>query len=81
MSIMDYFRTKPQSSASIAKDRLQIIVAQRNQPDYLPQLQRDLIAVISKYIAIDQDAINVSIDQSDDVAILELDIPLPEGSS
>jgi len=78
---MDYFRTKPQSSASIAKDRLQIIVAQRNQPDYLPQLQRDLIAVISKYIAIDQDAINVSIDQSDDVAILELDIPLPEGSS
>ena len=80
MSIIDYFRTKPKSSASIAKDRLQIIVAQRNQPDYLPQLQRDLIAVISKYIAIDQDAINVSIDQSDDVAILELDIPLPEGS-
>ena len=43
MSFFDYFRSKKNSTASVAKERLQIIVAhergQREQPDYLPQLQ------------------------------------------
>ncbi len=45
MSIFDFFRErKKTSSASIAKERLQIIVAHergaRAQPDYLPALQK-----------------------------------------
>ena len=53
MSLLDFFRSrKSQNSASIAKERLQIIVAhergQRAQPDYLPQLQKDLLEVIRK---------------------------------
>ena len=84
MSLIDYFKARKKSSASVAKDRLQIIVShersKRNQPDYLPDLQRDLVAVIRKYIPINDDMVQVSLDNSDDHSVLELNITLPEAS-
>lgn len=82
MKIFDYFRTKEKSSSSVAKERLQIIVAHerntRNQPDYLPQLQQDIIDVIRKYVSINQDQVNVNLDSSTDCSVLELNVTLPE---
>ena len=84
MSLFDYFRDrkKTTSTASVAKERLQIIVAhergQRSQPDYLPQLQQEIIDVISKYVKIDRDQVHVALDNQDDCSILELNITLPE---
>ena len=82
MSFLDYFRSKNKTTANVAKERLQIIVAHertaRNQPDYLPALQKDLVAVISKYVPIDEDMVAVSLDQNEDCAVLELNITLPE---
>jgi len=81
MRIFDYFRNTKKETASIAKERLQIIVAhersQRNQPDYLPKLQQELLAVIRKYVEIEQDDIDVQIDKNGDCSILELNITLP----
>lgn len=84
MSIIDYiFRNRQKSTASIAKERLQIIVSHerstRNSPDYLPMLQRELIAVISKYVEIDQDQVKVELERSGNCSILELNITLPDG--
>ncbi len=82
MSLFDYFKSenKP-SSASVAKERLQILVAhernQRSAPDYLPALQKDLMAVIAKYVQIDEDDIQVSLDNHDQLSVLELNITLP----
>ncbi|AWM79572.1 cell division topological specificity factor MinE [Gammaproteobacteria bacterium ESL0073] len=86
MSILDFFRSKKQnSSASIAKERLQIIVAhergQRSQPDYLPQLQKDLLDVIRKYIPIDQEQIQVELANQGNCSVLELNITLPDPDS
>ncbi len=84
MSIFDYFRDrkKSTSTASVAKERLQIIVAhergQRNQPDYLPQLQQEIIDVISKYVAIDRDQVSVALENQGDCSILELNVTLPD---
>lgn len=82
MSILDYFRTKQKSSASIAKERLQIIVShqrvERNSPDYLPMLQKELIEVISKYVPIDPDQVKVDISQDNTHSVLELNIALPD---
>ncbi|MFN3579321.1 MAG: cell division topological specificity factor MinE [Pseudomonas sp.] len=84
MSLFDYFRDrkKQTSTASVAKERLQIIVAhergQRSQPDYLPQLQQEIIDVISKYVKIDRDQVHVALENQDDCSILELNITLPE---
>ncbi|MDO9161711.1 MAG: cell division topological specificity factor MinE [Methylococcaceae bacterium] len=82
MSLLDYFRTSKTSSASLAKERLQILVAHertsRNQPSYLPQLQKELLEVIRKYVSIDQDAISVNFEQDDNQETLELNIVLPD---
>jgi cell division topological specificity factor len=82
MSLLDYFRTTKPSSASVAKERLQILVAHerssRNRPSYLPQLQKELLEVIRKYVNVDQDAISVNFEQDDDQEILELNIVLPD---
>ena len=83
MSLFDFLlsRKKP-SSASIAKERLQIIVAHERgnhgQPDYLPALQEELIAVIRKYVHIDQDQVQVALENQGTCSILELNITLPE---
>lgn len=82
MSIFNVFRFKKDNSASIAKERLQIIVAhersKRKGPDYLPMLQKEIVEVIAKYVKIQQDDVNVSFENVGDCAILELNITLPE---
>ncbi|SFP74751.1 cell division topological specificity factor MinE [Nitrosomonas cryotolerans] len=82
MSLLDYFRSSKPKSAIIAKDRLQILVAHersgRGQPSYLPQLQKELLEVIRKYVNVDQDAISVNFEQDEDQETLELNIILPD---
>lgn len=82
MGLLDYLRGSRQGTASIAKERLQILVAhersQRNKPDYLPQLQKELLDVIRKYVQVEQDAITVSMDQDENREILEVNIVLPD---
>jgi len=80
MGILGYFRTKKQNSASVAKERLQVLVAyersQRNQPDYLPQMQQEILAVIAKYVDVSMDDVQVNLDEN--CSILELNVTLPE---
>ena len=82
MSFFDYLRSKKNSTASVAKERLQIIVAhergQREQPDYLPQLQQELLQVIRKYVQISDDMVQVEVDRNDHCSVLELNVTLPE---
>ena len=82
MSLLDLFRSSRKGSASIAKERLQILVAhdraERGRPSYLPKLQRELLEVIRRYVEVDQDAISVNYEQDDQREILELNIVLPE---
>ncbi|WP_148861893.1 cell division topological specificity factor MinE [Marinobacter fonticola] len=82
MSFLDYFKSKKKNTANMAKERLQIIVAhergRRDQPDYLPQLQQELVAVIRKYVQIDDDMVQVELDRNDDCSVLELNVTLPE---
>ncbi len=85
MGLLDYFRSEKKSSAGVAKERLQILVAhersERNKPSYLPQLQKDILDVIRKYVSIDQDAISVNLEKNSTQEILELNIVLPEQRS
>lgn len=83
MSIFDYFRkNKQKQSASVAKERLQIIVAHqrttRNQPDYIPRMQQDIVKVIKKYVDIEQDQVSVQLDTVNNCSVLELNITLPQ---
>ncbi len=82
MSLLDYFRSSKTNTASLAKERLQILVAHerssRNRPSYLPQLQQELLEVIRKYVNVGQDAITVNFEQDGNQETLELNIVLPD---
>ena len=82
MSIFSRFFLSKKNTASIAKERLQIIVAhektRNNNPDYLPMLQKELIAVIAKYVEVDEDHVKVELEKEGNCSVLELNITLPE---
>ena len=77
-------RFRKKESASIAKERLQIIISheraqqKRNNPDYLPKLQQEILDVISKYININKEQVIVQLERIGDNAVLELNVTIPE---
>jgi cell division topological specificity factor len=81
MALFDFLKPK-KNTASIAKERLRIIVAQerthRGAPDYLPLLQRELLEVIRKYVNIDVDAVKVEMAKDGDHDVLDISVALPE---
>ena len=84
MSLLSFLLGEKKKTASAAKERLQIILAHersgRNpgQPDYLPALQRELVAVISKYVHINPDDLKVHFERQDELEVLQVKIELPE---
>ena len=84
MSFLSFFLGEKKKTASVAKERLQIILAHersgRNaaEPDYLPALQRELIAVISKYVKVNTDDIKVQLERQGNLEVLEVKIELPD---
>lgn len=81
-NILEYFRGAPKNTASIAKERLQIIVsheriATQNNADFLPSLEKELVEVIAKYFPIDRDLVKVQLAQTGDLSVLELNVTLP----
>jgi cell division topological specificity factor len=84
MSFLSFLLGEKKKTASVAKERLQIILAHERtgrsaiRPDYLPALQRELIAVISKYVAINPEHIKVNLERQDTLDVLEVKIELPE---
>ena len=85
MRFLDFFRNNRKTSATVAKERLQIIVARerltRNGPDYLPMMKEELLLVVRKYIQVDDEAVKVQLDKEGDCEVLELNITLPEDAS
>jgi cell division topological specificity factor len=85
MGILDFLKRKPEATATVARERLRIIVAQerstRGAPDYLPMMRNELLEVIKKYVHVDLDAININFERDSGHEILELSVTLPEGKS
>lgn len=88
MSLIEILFGKKKQTASVAKERLQIILAHERstlnrdtneeQPSWLPQLQAELMSVIAKYIKVDEDALKVHLERRDNLELLEINVTLPE---
>ena len=82
MSLFDLIFGQKQKTASVAKERLQLIIAHErggnSNVDFLPALQRELIEVISKYTKVSVDDIKVSLEKKNQYEVLEVNIVLPE---
>lgn len=84
MKWLDYFRRSNAGSASVAKDRLSIIVARegrtRGKPNYLPQLRQELLQVLARYEKIDLDQVTVNVESQGEYDVLELNVVLSNPS-
>ncbi len=83
MSFLSFLLGNKKQSAKVAKDRLQLILINERggaSPSYLPQLQKELVEVISKYVEIDPQDIQVNLERQDSLEVLEVKIEMPQPS-
>jgi cell division topological specificity factor len=82
MSMFSLFRR--QSSAPIARERLQILLAHersvRGQSDLLAVLREEILAVIEKHFPIERENVQIKMDRGDAVSILEIDVEIPNSA-
>lgn len=86
MGILDCFQHTRTNTASIAKERLKIIVSHERSLrhgglDYLPRMQQDILDVIKKYIEIDSDQLKMNIEHDNDYEVLEMNITFPDSQN
>lgn len=86
MRLFEFFRKSspaPRSggTADKARERLQLVLAHerldRWSADYVPVLQREILAAIAKHIPIDQEKVAVKLERGSDMSTLEVNIELP----
>ncbi len=73
-------RGKP-SSKEVAKERLRLVLVHDRaamEPQVLEALKEDLVQLISKYMEIDEDGIEVSLDQVEESVALVASIPIKQ---
>jgi len=86
MSLLSFLMGEKKKTAGVAKERLQIILAHErsgrggSRADYLPALQRDLLAVLAKYVSISPDDVKVNLQRQDNLEVLEVKIELPDAT-
>ncbi|HLY58966.1 MAG TPA: cell division topological specificity factor MinE [Stellaceae bacterium] len=80
MSILDRLFGRRPRSAAVAKERLQIVLqherAGRSAPDFLPILQREILAVVGKYLDVTDDMIQVDLEKRGEISMLEINVEL-----
>jgi len=86
MSFLSFLLGRNKKSASLAKERLQIILAAERsarsprRPDYLPALQRELLGVVSKYVQVQPKDIKVSFERQRNIEVIEVTIELSQAA-
>ena len=66
MGFADFFRKK--SSGNVAKDRLKMVLVSDRancSPEIMEQIKNDIINVLSKYVEIDIDGLDIKIEQTE----------------
>ena len=85
MNLSDFFRKK--ASGNVAKDRLKLVLVSDRancSPEIMEQMKNDIIQVISKYVEIDVDGLDIKITQTESegnngtVPALYANIPIRE---
>ena len=83
MGLFRSFFQPKRSSASIAKERLKIVLAHERAssraPDFLPNLQKELLAVVGRYVEISEDGLRVTLGGAGDTSTLEINIEIEGG--
>lgn len=66
MKFSDFFKKK--TSSDVAKDRLKLVLVSDREscsPEIMERIKNDIIDVLSKYVEIDKDGLDIKITQMD----------------
>ncbi|MDF2870683.1 MAG: hypothetical protein K0R05_2258 [Anaerocolumna sp.] len=66
MGLADFFKKK--TSSGVAKDRLKLVLVSDRagcSPELMEQIKNDIIAVISRYVEIDTEGLDIKITQTE----------------
>ncbi len=83
MNFFNRFFGHKGNSSSVAKNRLQLVLVHDRvnlSPGKMDELKDELIQVISRYVDIDQNGIDIALTQDHDQSRLTAHIPLLNGS-
>ena len=71
---------KKSNTAKIAIERISFVLVRdaTDGPDFLPDLQKELIEVISRYVKVNAEDIKVSLDKHDSLEVLEVKIEMSQ---
>jgi cell division topological specificity factor len=80
MGLLNFLFPERRNSAVIARDRLKIVLAHeranRDAPDFLPVLQKELLDVVGRYVEIRGDMIRVNLGRSGETSLLEINVEI-----
>jgi cell division topological specificity factor len=83
MNVFNLFRRR--ASAPVARERLQILLAHerstRGNPDLLSLLYEEILAVVTKHVNVDRDAVEIRMDRGATVSTLEIEVELPNNAT
>ena len=77
--ILDKLLRRQPASASMAKERLQLVLAHDRSdlsPELLDQMRREILEVVAKYVEIDLSEGDVSLETEDRVTALVANLPI-----
>ena len=73
---------RPISSAPVARERLQILLAyERNlvrHTDLIAVLREDILAAVGRHIVIDHDRVQIKVERRGESSIFEVEIDIPD---
>ena len=83
MNVLNLFRRR--APASVARERLQILLAHERssgaQPELLAVLREEILAAITKHVSVDHDSLVIRMDRRATVSTLEIEVELPNEAS
>jgi cell division topological specificity factor len=80
MRLVDFFK-RPRSTAPLARERLQILLAHERavagKSDLIAILREEILAVIAKHFPVDHDGIKVKMERGEAISTLEVEVDIP----
>ena len=79
MSVLTFL--KPRGSGSVARERLQLILAheraESGRPDLVITLREEILGVIAKHVTVERDKVQIKLERGEGVSTLGVDIEFP----
>ena len=82
MSVLTFL--KPRGSSSVARERLQLILAheraersETGRPDLIITLREEILNVIAKHVTVERDKVQIKLERGEGVSTLGVDIEFP----